>query len=77
MGIWWLMQAGSPTHFAGTYLVGAMRPSKLLDGLVCAPWQLQGDVAAPALVAHPAYISWPWVKKLPPLSNLRLLRAMR
>lgn len=32
------------------HLVGAMRPAKLLDGLVGAPRQLKRDVAAPPLI---------------------------
>jgi len=36
----------------GTALVGAVGATKLLDGTVCRPGQLQGDVEAAARVGH-------------------------
>jgi len=47
------LQAPAPPYPAPR-LVGAVRAPKLLDGLVCAPGQLQSDVAAPPLVLGPA-----------------------
>eukprot|EP00983_Pelagomonas_calceolata_P042001 1138300-Pelagomonas_calceolata.AAC.13 len=40
----------------GRALVGAVRAPKLLDGAVCRPRQLQGDVEAAALVGYSAHV---------------------
>lgn len=42
------------SNLLGTmHLVGPMATPKLLDGLVSAPWQLQGHVHSPACVLDP------------------------